>query len=77
MFTGPTGTNSAEAALKLARKVTGRKTVICFTKGYHGHTLGALAVTANPTYQKAAGIPLSNVLTVPFEEQNWYKRYQS
>jgi len=67
MFTGPTGTNSAEAALKLARKVTGRKTVICFTKGYHGHTLGALAVTANPVYQKAAGIPLTNVLTVPFE----------
>ena len=69
MFTGPTGTNSAEAALKLARKATGRKTVICFTKGYHGHTLGALAVTANPVYQKAAGIPLSNVLTVPFESQ--------
>jgi diaminobutyrate-2-oxoglutarate transaminase len=55
--------------LKLARKATGRKTVICFTKGYHGHTLGALAVTPNPVYQKAAGIPLSNVLTVPFEEQ--------
>jgi len=69
MFTGPTGTNSAEAALKLARKVTGRKTVICFTRGYHGHTLGALAVTPNPVYQKAAGIPLGHVLTVPFEEK--------
>ncbi|MEM8722830.1 MAG: diaminobutyrate--2-oxoglutarate transaminase [Cyanobacteria bacterium P01_G01_bin.39] len=69
MFTGPTGTNSAEAALKLARKATGRKTVICFKKGYHGHTLGALAVTANPVYQKAAGIPLGNVLTVPFEDK--------
>ncbi len=73
MFTGPTGTNSAEAALKLARKVTGRKTVICFTKGYHGHTLGALAVTPNPTYQKAAGIPLGNSLTVPFEDKNGTK----
>ena len=70
MFTGPTGTNSAEAALKLARKATGRKTVICFTKGYHGHTLGALAVTPNPVYQKAAGISLSNVVTVPFEKKN-------
>ncbi|NER47528.1 MAG: diaminobutyrate--2-oxoglutarate transaminase [Symploca sp. SIO1A3] len=69
MFTGPTGTNSAEAALKLARKATGRKTVICFTKGYHGHTLGALAVTPNPVYQKAAGIELGNVVTVPFEEK--------
>ncbi|NEQ80861.1 MAG: diaminobutyrate--2-oxoglutarate transaminase [Moorea sp. SIO2I5] len=73
MFTGPTGTNSAEAALKLARKVTGRKTVICFTKGYHGHTLGALAVTPNPNYQKAAGIPLGNALTVPFEDKNGTK----
>jgi diaminobutyrate-2-oxoglutarate transaminase len=70
MFTGPTGTNSAEAALKLARKATGRKTVICFNKGYHGHTLGALAVTPNPAYQKAAGISLSNVVTVPFENKN-------
>jgi len=69
MFTGPTGTNSAEAALKLARKATGRKTVICFTKGYHGHTLGALSVTPNPVYQKAAGIELGNVVTVPFEEK--------
>ena len=71
MFTGPTGTNSAEAALKLARKVTGRQTVICFTKGYHGHTLGALAVTPNPVYQKAAGIPLGHhVRTVAFEDEN-------
>ena len=73
MFTGPTGTNSAEAALKLARKATGRKTVICFTKGYHGHTLGALAVTPNPVYQKAAGISLDNVLTVPFEDKTGTK----
>lgn len=69
MFTGPTGTNSAEAALKLARKATGRKTVVCFEKGYHGHTLGALAVTPNPVYQKSAGISLDNVLTVPFESK--------
>lgn len=69
MFVGPTGTNSAEAALKLARKATGRKTVVCFEKGYHGHTLGALSVTPNPVYQKAAGIPLDNVLTVPFESK--------
>lgn len=31
MFPGPTGTNSVESALKIARKVTGRETVICFT----------------------------------------------
>src|SRR5690606_437969 len=47
MFTGPTGTNAVEAAIKLARKVTGRELVIAFTNGFHGMTLGALACTGN------------------------------
>src|SRR5690606_19703429 len=38
MFTGPTGTNAVEAAIKLARKVTGRELVIAFTNGFHGMT---------------------------------------
>lgn len=46
-FTGPTGTNAVEAALKLAREVTGRQNVVAFTNGFHGVTLGALAVTGN------------------------------
>lgn len=46
-FTGPTGANAVEAALKLARKVTGRQNVIAFTNGYHGVSLGALAATGN------------------------------
>ena len=33
-FTGPTGTNAVEAALKIARKITGRTNVICFTNGF-------------------------------------------
>jgi diaminobutyrate-2-oxoglutarate transaminase len=45
-FTGPTGTNAVEAALKLARKVTGRRSVVAFTNAFHGMTLGALSVTA-------------------------------
>jgi diaminobutyrate-2-oxoglutarate transaminase len=46
-FTGPTGTNAVEAALKLARRLTGRNNVIAFTNGFHGVTLGALAATGN------------------------------
>src|SRR5699024_3117520 len=34
MFPGPTGTNSVESALKLARKVTGRSTVMTFTNAF-------------------------------------------
>ena len=46
-FPGPGGANAVEAALKLARKVTGRTEVVCFTNAFHGMTLGALAVTGN------------------------------
>ena len=42
-FTGPTGTNAVEAALKLARQVKGRTNIISFTNGFHGVTGGSLA----------------------------------
>ncbi len=44
-FTGPTGANAVEAAMKLARKITGRRTIVAFTNGFHGVTQGALAAT--------------------------------
>lgn len=67
MFTGPTGTNAVESALKLARKVTGRQNVIAFTNGFHGMTLGALACTGNASKRGGAGIPLANVSHEPFD----------
>jgi diaminobutyrate-2-oxoglutarate transaminase len=60
-FTGPTGTNAVEAAIKLARNVTGRQNVISFTNGFHGVTLGALALTGNRKFRDAAGVALSDV----------------
>uniref|UniRef100_Q31J57 Diaminobutyrate--2-oxoglutarate transaminase n=1 Tax=Hydrogenovibrio crunogenus (strain DSM 25203 / XCL-2) TaxID=317025 RepID=Q31J57_HYDCU len=66
-FMGPTGTNAVEAALKLARRVTGRKDVIAFSQGFHGMTLGALACTANEVFRNAAGVPLTMVSHWPFE----------
>ncbi|WP_111641729.1 diaminobutyrate--2-oxoglutarate transaminase [Marinimicrobium alkaliphilum] len=65
-FTGPTGTNAVEAALKLARKVTGRNDVISFTNGFHGVTLGAVAATGNQHHRGGAGVPLSDVTRMPF-----------
>ena len=50
-FTGPTGTNAVETALKLARMVKRRSNIIAFTNGYHGLTMGALAVTGNDFYR--------------------------
>ncbi|WP_341364047.1 diaminobutyrate--2-oxoglutarate transaminase [Thalassospira sp. SN3W] len=66
-FTGPTGTNAVEAALKLARRVKGRETVISFTNGFHGVTLGALAITGNEHHRGAAGVSLDNAVAVPFD----------
>ncbi len=65
-FPGPTGTNAVEAALKLARKLTGRHTVAAFTNAFHGMTLGALSVTGNRGKRMAAGVPLQHVVTLPF-----------
>lgn len=66
-FTGPTGTNAVEAALKLARNVTGRENVIAFTNGFHGVSLGALAATGNSHHRGAAGVSLSGTSRVPFD----------
>ncbi|WP_077624062.1 diaminobutyrate--2-oxoglutarate transaminase [Sediminibacillus massiliensis] len=67
MFPGPTGTNTVESALKLARKVTGRTDVISFTNGFHGMTIGSLSVTGNSFKRKGAGVPLQNVVTMPYD----------
>ena len=67
MFTGPTGTNAVEAAIKLARKVTGREMIIAFTNGFHGMSLGALACTGNAQKRAGAGVPLSHVSPEPYD----------
>lgn len=67
MFTGPTGTNAVEAAIKLARKITGREMVVAFTNGFHGMTLGALACTGNAAKRGGAGVPLSHVAHEPYD----------
>lgn len=64
---GPGGTNAVEAALKLARKATGRTNVVHFENAFHGMTLGALAVSSGPFYRAGAGVPLTNTTVWPFD----------
>lgn len=64
-FPGPTGTNAVEAALKLARKVTGRSNVFAMMGGFHGMTLGSLALTTDASSRAGAGVPLYNVTHIP------------
>ena len=68
VFPGPGGANAVEAALKLARKVTGRESVISFTNAFHGMTLGALSVTGNAMKRGGAGVPLVHATPMPYDD---------
>ncbi|MDZ4851347.1 MAG: diaminobutyrate--2-oxoglutarate transaminase [Pirellulaceae bacterium] len=66
-FTGPTGTNAVEAAIKLARKSKQRSHVVAFTNAYHGHSLGSLALTGNQYYHDISYGSHNNVSHLPFD----------
>ena len=66
-FTGPTGTNAVEAAIKLARKVTGRASIAAFTNGFHGVTLGALSATGSRYHRGEGMTSLTQVTRMPFD----------
>ena len=66
-FCGPTGANAVEAALKLARRATGRRNVVAFTNAFHGMSLGALAATANAFKRAGAHAPLEGVTRLPYD----------
>ncbi|KGM13229.1 diaminobutyrate--2-oxoglutarate aminotransferase [Cellulomonas bogoriensis 69B4 = DSM 16987] len=68
IFPGPGGANAVEAALKLARKVTGRESVVNFTNAFHGMTLGALSVTGNSMKRGGAGVPLVHATPMPYDD---------
>ncbi|WP_281890365.1 diaminobutyrate--2-oxoglutarate transaminase [Paenibacillus sp. YYML68] len=67
MFPGPTGTNAVESAMKIARKVTGRTGILCFTNAFHGMTLGSLSITGNSFKRMGAGVPLSQSVFMPYD----------
>jgi diaminobutyrate-2-oxoglutarate transaminase len=68
MFPGPTGTNAVESAFKIARKVTGRETIMSFTNAFHGMTIGSLSATGNRFKRDGAGMPLMNTVFMPYDK---------
>ena len=66
MCCGSTGTNAIEAALKLARKNTGRTNVFAFSGAFHGMSMGSLACTTDRISREGAGVPLDNVSFMPY-----------
>lgn len=63
------GAESVEAALKFARKYTGKAGIIAMTGGYHGKTLGALSVTYSEKYRKPFMPLLDFVKFVPYNDR--------
>ena len=47
------GAEAIEAAIKFARKFTGKKGMVAMKGSYHGKSFGALSITFNPKYKKA------------------------
>ncbi len=64
-FPAPTGANAVEAALKIARRSTGRSGIFALMGAFHGMSLGALACTTDADGRKAAGISLPGVTHLP------------
>lgn len=62
---GNSGAEAVEAAMKHARLETGARTFIALERGFHGKTLGALQLTANPAYREPFGLAGVPVVRVP------------
>ena len=65
-FFSNSGTEAVEAALKLARLVTGREGFLSTTGSYHGKTFGSLSVSGREKYKEPFGPLLPGCRTVPF-----------
>jgi len=66
VFYTNSGTEATEGALKLAKRVTGRTEIICFTNAYHGSTHGSLSVMGNEEFKQAFRPLLPDVKIVPY-----------
>ena len=63
---GNSGTEAVEAAIKFARKFTGKSGMIAMNGSYHGKSLGSLSITFNPKYRKAFMPLVEKVAFSPF-----------
>jgi diaminobutyrate-2-oxoglutarate transaminase len=65
-FCGPSGSDAIEAALKLVKTATGRRSILGFHGGYHGHTHGSLALMGNVSPKGAISGLMPDVHFLPY-----------
>lgn len=68
------GTESVEAAIKLARAATGRTGLLACEGSFHGKTMGALSLTGNPAYQRPFRPLLGDCESIPFGDYEALER---
>lgn len=62
------GTEANEAALKLARKATGKTKILSFAHSFHGRSVGSLSLTGNEKIKEGFGDLLSDVTFVAYND---------
>lgn len=62
------GTEANEAAIKLARKYTGKSHIISFKQSFHGRTFGSMAATGQAKIHEGFGEMLNGFTYVPFND---------
>ena len=69
VFFSNSGAEAVDGAIKLARRVTGRRGIVGFSGAFHGRTMGATSLTtAKPIYQEGYGPLLPEVTISPYGE---------
>lgn len=63
---GNSGAEAIEAAIKFARKYTGKSGMVAMNGSYHGKSMGALSITFNPKYRKSFMPLVDKVTFSPF-----------
>ena len=65
-FCSPSGSDAADAAIKLCKTATGRSTVVAFSGGYHGMSHGSMAMTGNCNAKNSVANVMPGVQFMPY-----------
>ena len=63
------GSEAIEAAMKIAKKVTGRRQIVACENAYHGSTQGAMSLSGNPSAKVGYGPLLPDILHIPYNSE--------
>jgi acetylornithine/N-succinyldiaminopimelate aminotransferase len=68
VFFATSGAEANDAAIKLARKVTGRKNIVSALRSFHGRTIGTTSATGQKAYRERYNVVLPHHIFVPFND---------